>query len=92
MSSIFPDKGHVAGKATWSYLKEMVFVLPAVMIAMGLFLVWVNREIVVKYLGEGSGPTGFIIAIALGHSPPGRSMSLSSLPWCYSKKVLAWQT
>ena len=71
MSLVYPDKGKIAGKATWSYLKEMIFILPAVLIAMGLFMVWVNRETVMKYLGEGSGPTGLILAIALGMLPTG---------------------
>jgi len=71
LSIIYPAKGKIAGKATWSYLKEMIFIFPAVLIAMGLFMVWVNRQTVIKYLGESSGPTGLLLAIALGTLPTG---------------------
>lgn len=71
LSLVYPAKGKIAGKATWSYLKEMIFILPAVLIAMGLFMVWVNRQTVIKYLGESSGPTGLLLAIALGTLPTG---------------------
>jgi uncharacterized membrane protein YraQ (UPF0718 family) len=41
------------------------------LIAMGLFMIWVNRQTVIKYLGESAGPTGLLLAIALGTLPTG---------------------
>lgn len=67
----FPDKGERAMVASWEFFKEMAFVLPALMILMGLFAVWVDRRIVVKYLGKGSGTGGLFLAIVLGALPTG---------------------
>ncbi len=71
LSLAFPDKGAVARHVWWEYFKEMAFILPAVLVIMGLFMVWVNRGIVVKYLGEESGIKGILISIALGTLPTG---------------------
>jgi uncharacterized membrane protein YraQ (UPF0718 family) len=71
LSLIYPAKGKIAGKATWTYIREMIFIFPTVLIAMGLFMVWVNRQTVIKYLGETSGPGGLLLAIALGTLPTG---------------------
>ena len=71
LSMIFPDKGEKALTISWEYLKEMVFILPAVMVLMGLFAVWVERDVVVKYLGKGSGMWGLLLAILLGTLPTG---------------------
>jgi uncharacterized membrane protein YraQ (UPF0718 family) len=71
LSLAFRDKGSRALRVSWEYFQEMVFILPAVMILMGLFAVWVRRELVVKYLGEGSGLGGLLLAILLGTLPTG---------------------
>ncbi len=51
------------------YLTEIVWILPAVMVLMGLFKVWISREMVVKYLGKSSGLKGILIAALLGSTP-----------------------
>ncbi len=71
LSLVFRDKGRLTWHVSWQYLKEMILVLPAVMIIMGLFAVWVDRRIVVKYLGKESGFMGLLIAVALGTLPTG---------------------
>lgn len=68
---IFPDKVTAATAATWSYFLEMVTILPAVMIIMGLFSVFVSRELVVKYMGKASGIRGIAVAIFFGALPTG---------------------
>jgi len=47
---IFPDKSPAVISASWTYFKEMMIILPAIMVLMGLFLVWVSKEMVIKYL------------------------------------------
>lgn len=71
LSLIYQDKGSKALRISWEYFKEMLFILPAVMILMGLFAVWVERDVVVKYLGKGSGMGGLLLAIFLGTLPTG---------------------
>lgn len=68
---IFPHKlGDVAATSR-DYLIEMVAVLPAIMIIMGLFAIWIPKEIVVKYLGKTSGIKGILLALFLGALPTG---------------------
>ncbi len=68
---VFPGRQQAAFDTAWDYLREMIAILPAVMILMGLFAVFVSQEQVVRYLGEASGVKGFLIAILLGALPTG---------------------
>jgi uncharacterized membrane protein YraQ (UPF0718 family) len=58
------------GVAGYSF-KEMALVIPPVFILLGLLDVWVPRETMVKYMGEGSGIKGVILAIILGSAAAG---------------------
>ncbi|WHH61666.1 permease [Petroclostridium sp. X23] len=58
------------GVAGYSF-KEMALVIPPVFILLGLLDVWVPREMMVKYMGEGSGLRGIILAILLGSAAAG---------------------
>ncbi len=51
--------------------KEMLLVIPPVFILLGLLDVWVPREIMVKYMGEGSGLKGIVLSIILGSAAAG---------------------
>ena len=68
---IFPEKQQSVINNSVDLLIEMVFILPAVMILMGLFAVWVPEEAINKYLGKASGLKGMIIAFILGALPTG---------------------
>ena len=63
--------GEKAVTGTLASLKEMLFVLPPIFIILGLLDVWVPREKMVKYLGEGSGIRGAAIAFVLGSAAAG---------------------
>ncbi|PAB59629.1 permease [Anaeromicrobium sediminis] len=52
-------------------LKEMILVIPPVFVLLGLLDIWVPREIMMKYMGEGSGLKGIILAIILGSAAAG---------------------
>jgi len=47
-------------------LREVAIVLPPIFILLGLIDVWVSRERMTKFMGEGSGIRGIIIAIIMG--------------------------
>jgi len=47
-------------------LKEMALVLPPIFILLGLLDVWISKEKMMKYVGEGSGIKGIIIVFILG--------------------------
>jgi len=68
---IFPDRVSAATTTTWNYFLEMIMILPAVMVIMGLFSVFVSRELVVKYLGKTSGIKGILLAVFFGALPTG---------------------
>jgi len=69
--SIFPEKKEAVIRTSWKFFIEMVWIFPAVMIILGLFAVWIPKEIVVKYLGSTSGIKGILFAIVLGTLPTG---------------------
>ncbi len=68
---IFPQKLGKVTKTSLTYLIEMLTILPAVMVIMGLFAVWVPKEMVVKYMGKTSGIKGIALALFLGALPTG---------------------
>ena len=68
---IFPDRVDIVTTTSWDYFLEMMLILPAVMVVMGLFTVWVSKETVVKYLGKTSGIKGIFLAILFGALPTG---------------------
>jgi len=51
--------------------KEMLTVLPPIFIMLGLLDVWVPRETMVRFMGEGSGIRGSLLAIFLGSAAAG---------------------
>lgn len=55
----------VAEKSVFSFL-EMIKILPPIFILIGLFDVWIPRELLIKYMGENSGPKGILLAFFLG--------------------------
>jgi uncharacterized membrane protein YraQ (UPF0718 family) len=57
----------ISGNFT-SFSLEMLQILPCAFILIGLFEVWVKRETVEKYLGEGSGIKGYLWAVLLSSS------------------------
>lgn len=69
--SIFPDNRDIVLTTSWEFFVEMIWILPAVMILMGLFMVWVSKEMVVKYLGKSSGIKGIFLALFFGALPTG---------------------
>lgn len=54
-----------------SSFKEMAMVIPPVFLLLGLLDVWVPKEVMVKYMGEGSGLKGIILAFIIGSAAAG---------------------
>lgn len=67
----FPDRFPAAISMSARYLKEMVFIFPAVLIIMGLADRWVPTTLVEKYLGYNSSFKGKFLAVFLGTLPTG---------------------
>ena len=63
--------GLKAVSTTLFSLKEMLLIVPPIFGLLGLRDVWVPRETMVKYLGEGSGIKGILISIFIGSAAAG---------------------
>lgn len=71
MLLIYPKLGNKSLQITWKNTKEMLAIIPPIFILLGLLDVWVKRETMVKYMGEGSGFVGVLIAFFLGSAAAG---------------------
>jgi len=69
--SFFPDKRPKFLEVSWGFFIEMIAILPAVMILMGLFTVFVPKKEIVKHLGKTSGFKGIALALFFGALPTG---------------------
>ncbi len=58
--------GVKAFSTAMSSFKQMLSVLPPIMLLLGLMDVWVPREKMMKYMGENSGVLGVALAIIIG--------------------------
>lgn len=54
-----------------STFRGMLYVLPPVFILLGLLDVWVPRATMVRFMGEGSGLKGILLAILIGSAAAG---------------------
>lgn len=76
------EPGKRIGVSFFSFFGTMVKLLPFAFVLIGLFEVWVKREIVEKHLGEESGWKGYFWAILLAGTVVGPLYI--SLPIAYS--------
>lgn len=68
---IFPAVGQKSLELTWSNTLEMLSVIPPIFILLGLLDVWVQRETMIRFMGEKSGIIGIVIAFLLGSAAAG---------------------
>lgn len=52
-------------------LKEMILVIPPIFVLLGLLDMWVPKETMIKFMGEGSGLKGILLAIFIGSAAAG---------------------
>jgi len=68
---VFPSIGRKSVNITWDNTIEMLSVIPPIFILLGLLDVWVQRETMIRLLGEKSGIIGVTIAFLLGSAAAG---------------------
>lgn len=68
---LLPDIGGKSLRLSWENLLQMLSVLPPIFILLGLLDVWVKRESMIRYMGEGSGFTGVLLAFLMGSAAAG---------------------
>ena len=69
--AIYPSIGQKSMEITWKNTLEMLSVIPPVFILLGLLDVWIQRETMIKFMGEKSGFIGIAIAFLLGSAAAG---------------------
>ena len=52
-------------KGFWPFFKEMLLILPLILILVGLFDVWIPREKIEKHIGRDSGAKGVFLVMLL---------------------------
>lgn len=66
-----PDMGMNSLTITANNAKEMLSIIPPIFVLLGLLDVWVKRETMIKFMGEGSGLLGILFAFFLGSAAAG---------------------
>jgi len=69
--AFWPAQATPVIRNTWDYFVEMVVILIPVAVLMGLFEVWVPKQLIGKYLGRESGWKGILLALLFGTAPTG---------------------
>ncbi|MCS4454044.1 permease [Clostridium botulinum] len=60
------NKGQNISLIALDSFKQMLAVLPPIMLLLGLLDTWVPRQTMIKYMGDNSGILGIVLAILLG--------------------------
>jgi len=60
------ELGEKSFNIAFSSFKQMIGVVPPIMIILGLMDVWIPRETMMKYMGDKSGIKGISLAILIG--------------------------
>ncbi|GAU76515.1 permease [Fusibacter sp. 3D3] len=71
--------------------KEMVTVIPPIFLLLGLLDVWVPRETMVKYMGEGSGLKGILLALFIGSAAAGPLYGAFPIAAVFMKKGVSFK-
>jgi len=66
-----PAVGEKAALATGDNALQLLSVVPPIFVLLGLLDVWVERATMVRFMGEGSGIKGVLIAFFLGSAAAG---------------------
>lgn len=81
-----PGVGTNALSSTVSGFKQMLLVIPPVFILLGLLDVWIPRETMVRFMGEGSGIKGAALAMLLGSAAAGPLYAAFPVAGVFMKK------
>lgn len=66
-----PATGQKAIALTMENLLEMLSFLPPIFVLLGLLDVWIDRETMMRFMGDNSGLRGHLLAFALGSAAAG---------------------
>lgn len=61
-----PEKGMMALKSSLYYVKEMLIIMPVILLLTALIEAWVPKKTIENALGEGSGLKGYLFSFLFG--------------------------
>ena len=85
------DLGHKALQVTQYSIREMLLIIPPIFILLGLLDIWVPRETMMKYMGEGSGLKGIALAFFIGSAAAGPLYGAFPVAAVFMKKGVKFQ-
>ena len=88
---VYPQTGKDALRISGANALEMLTIIPPIFIPLGLLDVWVERETMIKYIGEGSGIRGGVIAFILGSAAAGPLYASFPIAAMFLKKGASWR-
>ena len=84
------DLGVKAINTTAYSLKEMILVIPPIFVLLGLMDIWVPKETMTRYMGEGSGVKGTLLAIFIGSAAAGPLYGAFPIAAVFMKKGVSF--
>lgn len=66
-----PEIGEISSNISQDIFFEMLAFIPPIFLLLGLLDVWVERELVMRYMGDKSGIKGALLAFFLGSAAAG---------------------
>jgi len=84
------DLGVKAINTTAYSLKEMILVIPPIFVLLGLMDIWVPKETMIRYMGEGSGVKGTLLAIFIGSAAAGPLYGAFPIAAVFMKKGVSF--
>ena len=69
---------------------QMLFIIPPVFGLLGLLDVWVSRESMIRYMGEGSGIEGILLSIFIGSAAAGPLYAAFPVSALFMKKGVSF--
>jgi uncharacterized membrane protein YraQ (UPF0718 family) len=83
--------GFKAISVTAYSFKEMILVIPPIFLLLGLLDVWVPKETMIKYMGEGSGFKGVLLSIFIGSAAAGPLYGAFPVAAVFMKKGVSFK-
>jgi len=77
---------YVALEHSFDNFISMLLIVPPIFLLIGLFDVWVERETVIKLMGENSGPKGMVLAFFIGAFSAGPTITAFPVAMIMIKK------
>lgn len=91
LTAVNNEVGMKALSITAFSFKEMVLVIPPIFVLLGLLDVWVPKETMIKYMGEGSGLKGILLSIFIGSAAAGPLYGAFPVAAVFMKKGVRFQ-